>query len=104
MYTYKILQKDKCPWYFTCCLQKELPYCSNGTDVLNSFMHGNKILSPNPKFICSVIFDEEIFKKFNNKYTPTEFINALSELSPKKIKPLLAVKYIFSALSPLRTL
>ena len=53
-------------------------------------MHGNKIISPNPKFISSVIkqseyFDEEILEKVNNKYyTPTEFSNALNTLSTKK--------------------
>ena len=53
-------------------------------------MHRNRILSPNPKFISSVIkqnedFDEEILEKFNNKYyTPREFNNALNELSTKK--------------------
>ena len=55
-------------------------------------MHGNRIVSPNPKFISSVIkkseyFDEEILEKVNNKYyTPTEFKNALNELSKKKKK------------------
>ena len=68
MYTYKKLQKDKSLWYCICCLQKELPSCSVGDDVLNSFMHGNRILSPSPKFISSVIkqseyFDEEILEK-----------------------------------------
>ena len=73
-------------------------------------MHGNRILSPNPKFISSVIkqseyFDKEILEKVNNKYyTPTEFNNALNELSTKKKKPLHALKYIFSILSPFRTL
>ena len=53
-------------------------------------MHGNRIVSPDPKFISSVIkqseyFDEEILEKVNNKYyTPTEFKNALNELSTKK--------------------
>ena len=66
--------------------------CSIDSDVLNSFMHRSRILSPNLKFISSVIkqsefFDEEILKKFNNKYyTPTEFNNALNELSTKKKK------------------
>ena len=52
-------------------------------------MHGNRILSPNPKSISSVIkqceyFDEEILEKVNNKYyTPTGFNNALNELSTK---------------------
>ena len=73
-------------------------------------MHGNRILSPNPKFISSVIkqseyFAEEILEKVNNKYyTPTEFNNALNELSTKKTKPLHALKYIVSILSLLRTL
>ena len=54
-------------------------------------MIGNWILSPNPKFISSVIkqsqyFDEEVLEKVNNKYyTPTEFNNALNELSTKKL-------------------
>ena len=96
-YTYKKLQKDKSPWHYICCLQKELPYCSIDSDVLNSFMHENRIVSPNPRFISSVIkqseyFEEEILEKVNNKYyTPTEFKNALNEL-------------MFSFLSPLRTL
>ena len=48
------------------------------------------IVSPNWKFISSVIkqseyFDKEIFLKVNNKYyTLTEFKNALNELSTKK--------------------
>ena len=52
-------------------------------------MHKNIILSPNPKFIFSVIkqsecFDEEILEKVNNKYyTPTEFNNAINELNTK---------------------
>ena len=53
-------------------------------------MHGNRILSLNPKSISSVTkqseyFDEKILEKVNNKYyTPTEFNNALNELSTKK--------------------
>ena len=92
-YTYKKLQKDKSPWYCICCLQKELPYCSIDSDVLSNFMHGNRIVSHNPKFTFTKIsvlkqseyFDEEILEKVNNKYyTPTEFRNALNELSTKK--------------------
>ena len=50
-------------------------------------------------------FDEEILEKVNNiYYMPTEFKNALNELSTKKTKPFHAFKYIFSVLSPLRTL
>ena len=72
-------------------------------------MHGNRILSPNPKSISSVTkqseyFDEKILEKVNNKYyTPTEFNNALNELSTKKplymhlnISSLKYIKYIFS--------
>ena len=90
-YTYKKLQKDKSSWHSICCLQKELPYCSIDRDVLNSFIHGNRIVSPNPKFISSVIkqseyFEEEILEKFSNKYyTPTEFENTLNELSTKNM-------------------
>ena len=87
--SYKKLEKDKSPWYCICCLQKELKYCSIDSDVLNSFMHGNGIASPKPKFISSAIkqseyFDEEILEQVNNKYyTPTEFKNAFNELSTK---------------------
>ena len=55
-------------------------------------MHGNRMVSPNPKFISSFIkqseyFNEEILEKVNSKYyTPTEFKNALNELSTKKHK------------------
>ena len=55
-------------------------------------MHGNRIVSPNPKSISSFIkqseyFNEEILEKVNSKYyTPTEFKNALNELSTKKHK------------------
>ena len=67
--TYKKLKKDKSPWYCICCLKKELPYCTIYSDVLKQSEH----------------FDEEILKKVNNKYyTPTEFKNALNELSTKK--------------------
>ena len=89
-YTYKKLQKNKSPWYCICCLQKELPYCSIDSNILNSFMHGNRIVSPNPKLISSVIkqseyFDEEILEKVSNKYyNQTEFKNALNKLSTKK--------------------
>ena len=53
-------------------------------------MHGNRIVSPNPKLISSVIkqseyFDEEILEKVSNKYyNQTEFKNALNKLSTKK--------------------
>ena len=41
-------------------------------------MHGNRIHSPNPKFISSVIKQSKYF------YTPTEFNKALNKLSTKK--------------------
>ena len=72
-------------------------------------MHGNRIVSPNPKFISSVIkqseyFEEEILEKVNNKYyTPTEFKNALNELSTENQNLYIHLN-IFSVLSPLRTL
>ena len=53
-------------------------------------MHGNRILSPNAKFISSVMkqneyFDEEILEKTNNKcYTPTESNNAVNETNIRK--------------------
>ena len=71
-YTYKKFLKDKSPWYCICGLQNEIPYCSISNDILNSFMHGNRILSPNPKSISSVIkqseyFDEEILILYLNR-------------------------------------
>ena len=108
-YMFKKLQKDKSLWYCIYCLQKELPYCSIDSDILNSFMHGNRIVSPNPKFISSVIklsecFDEESLENVNTKYyTPTEFKNALNELSTENQNLYIHLN-IFSVLSPLRTL
>ena len=79
-------------------------------------MHGNRMVSPNPKFISSVrnqgeYVDEEILEKVNNRYyTPTEFKNALNELSTKKQNIYMHLTHIcthahtFSALSPLKTL
>ena len=57
-----------------------------GNDVLNSLVQGNRMLSPNSKFISSVLkqseySDEEMLEKVSNKYyTPTEFNNALNKL------------------------
>ena len=56
-------------------------------------MHGNRIISLNPKFISSLMkqseyFDEKILEKVNTEnskyYTLIEFDNALNELSTKK--------------------
>ena len=52
-------------------------------------MHRNKIFSPYPNFISSVMkqneyFDEEILEKVNSKFhTVTELNNALNEVSTK---------------------
>ena len=57
-----------------------------GNDVLNSLVQGNRMLSPNSKFISSVLkqseySDEEMLENVSNKYyTPTEFNNALNKL------------------------
>ena len=66
-----------------CCLRKELPYGSINDTKLRDLLHGEAIVSPNPKIISSIIkqseyFDEEILKKANNRfYTPDEFNTAL---------------------------
>ena len=83
LYTYRNLQKDKSPWYCMCCFRKELPYGSINDTKLRDLLHGEAIVSPNPKIISSIIkqseyFDEEILKKANNRfYTPDEFNTAL---------------------------
>ena len=85
-YTYKKLQKDKSPCHCICCLQKELPYCSICSNVLNCFMHGNRIFSPNPKFISSGMKQNELFDQ--------EYLHHLklySLISNSKIKPKIIV-------------
>ena len=83
LYTYRKLQKDKSPWYCMCCFRKELPYGSITDTKLRDLLHGEAIVSPNPKIISSIIkqseyFDEEILKKANNRfYTPDDFNTAL---------------------------
>ena len=53
-------------------------------------MHGNRMVSPNSKFISRLIkqsehFDYEILEKDNNKYyIPTQFKTALNKLIRKK--------------------
>ena len=89
LYTYRKLQKDKSPWCCMCCFRKELPYGSINDTKFRNLLHGEAIVSPNPKIISSIIkqseyFDEEMLKKRNNRfYTPDEY-NLLSNL---KIKP-----------------
>ena len=56
-----------------CCLRKELPYGSINDTKLRDLLHGEAIVSPNPKIISSIIkqseyFDEEILKKANNRF------------------------------------
>ena len=57
--------------------------------ILNwkKLLHGEVVVSPNPKIISSIIkqseyLDEELLSKANNKlYTPDEFNNALKNLN-----------------------
>ena len=87
LYTYRKLQKDKSPWYCMCCFRKELPYGSINDTKFRNLLHGEAIVSPNPKIISNIIkeseyFDEEILKKANNKfYTPVEFNDAMKSLN-----------------------
>ena len=70
-----------------CCLRKELPYGSINDTKLRDLLHGEAIVSPNPKIISSIIkqseyFDEEILKKANNRfYTLDEFDTALKSFN-----------------------
>ena len=87
VYTYQKLQKDKSLWYCICCFRKELPYGSTNDTQLKKLLHGEVVVSPNPKIISSIIkqseyLDEELLSKANNKlYTPDEFNNALKNLN-----------------------
>ena len=85
VYTHQKLQKDKSPWYCI-CFRKHLPYGStNGK--LKKLLHGEVVISPDPKIISSIIkqgeyLDEELLSKTKNKfYTPDEFNNALKNLN-----------------------
>ena len=86
VYTHQKLQKDKSPWYCIWCFRKHLPYGStNGK--LKKLLHGEVVISPDPKIISSIIkqgeyLDEELLSKTKNKfYTPDEFNNALKNLN-----------------------
>ena len=54
---------------------------------MKKLLHGEVVVSPNPKIISSIIkqseyLDEELLTKANNKfYTPDEFNNALQNLN-----------------------
>ena len=70
-----------------CCFWKELPYGSINDTKFRNLLHGEAIVSPNPKIISSIIkqseyFDEEILKRANNGfYTPDEFKTALKSFN-----------------------
>ena len=87
VYTYRKLQKEKSPWYCICCFRKELPYGSTNDTQMKKLLHGEVVVSPNPKIISSIIkqseyLDEELLSKVSNKlYTPEEFNNALKNLN-----------------------
>ena len=87
VYTYRKLQKDKSPWYFICCFQKELPYGSTNDTQLKKLLHVEVVLSPNSKIISSIIkqseyLDEELLSRANIKLcTPDEFSKALKNLN-----------------------
>ena len=87
VYTYRKLQKDKSPWYCICCFRKELPYGSTNDTQLKKLLHGEVVISPNPKIISSITkqmeyLDEERLSKTNNKlYTSDEFNIAVKNLN-----------------------
>ena len=70
-----------------CFFRKEQPYGSIDDTKLRDLLHGEAIVSPNPKIISSIIkqseyFDEEILKRANNGfYTPDEFKTALKSFN-----------------------
>ena len=85
LYTYRKLQKGKSPWYCMYCFWKELPDESINDTKLRDLLHGEAIVSPNPKLISSIIkqseyFDERILKRANY-YTPDEFNTALESFN-----------------------
>ena len=66
--------------------QKELPYCAICSNVLNCFIHGNRMLSPNPKFISSGMKQNELF---DDEYL--RHLQLYSLISNSKIKPKIIV-------------
>ena len=81
-YTSRKLQKGKSPWHSMCCFRKELPYGSIDDTKLRNLLHGEAIVSPNPKIKSSInkqseYLDKEVLKKANNSfYSPDEFNTA----------------------------
>ena len=65
----------------------ELPHGSINDKKLRDLLHGEAIVSPNPKLISSIIkqseyFNEKILKRANNGfYTPGEFNTALESFN-----------------------
>ena len=87
VYTYQKFRKDKSSWYCICYFRKELPYGSTNDTQLEKLLHGEVVVSSNPKIISRIIkqseyLDEELLSKTSNKlYTPDEFNNALKNLN-----------------------
>ena len=85
--TYRKLQKYKSRWYFMCFFRKEQPYGSIDDTKLRDLIHGEAIVSWNPKIISTIIkqseyIDEEILKKANNRfYKPDEFNTTLKNFN-----------------------
>ena len=55
VYTYRKLQKDKSPWYCICSFRKELPHGSTDDTQLKKLLHGEVVVSPEPKVISTII-------------------------------------------------
>ena len=73
-------------WYCICCFPKELPYGSTDDTQLKKLLHGEVVVSPNPKIISSIIkpseYFDELLSEANNKFhTLDEFNNALKNLN-----------------------
>ena len=89
VYTYGKLQKDKSRWYCICCFRKGLPHGSTDDTQMKKLLHGEVVVSSNPKIISSIIkpseyLNEELLSEASNKfYTPDEFNNALKKLNIK---------------------
>ena len=87
LYTYQKLEKDKSPRHCMYCFRKELPYGSIDETKLRDLLHGEAVVSLNPKIISNRIkqskyFHEETLKKANNRfYTPDEFNTVLKSFS-----------------------
>ena len=74
LYTYRKLRKDKSSWYCMYCFRMELPHGYINDTKLRDLLHGEAIVSPNPKLISSIIkqseyFDEKILKRANNGFS-----------------------------------